>query len=280
MNGRLRALRLVHPFPSLLNSGLVAALATIAGADTWRALALGVGMLGLQLCIGATNDICDRELDARTKPWKPIPAGLVSVRTALTVAVAAGAIGVSAASVGGPLSVALALAMLACGLAYDIRLKATPFAWICFSIAFALLPIYAWYGAVGTLPPLAGFLVPLAAIAGPYIQLANGLVDIESDERGGIATLATRLGRRGTLLVMAALIGLVYGLAWLTLILAPGDRAGAPAAALVAVAGGTLVALAGYVLSTRAGVGAREAGWGLQAGALCLLGLGWLSAVS
>ena len=41
-----------------------------------------LGMLGLQFCIGAVNDLLDERVDALAKPWKPIPSGLVSRRTA------------------------------------------------------------------------------------------------------------------------------------------------------------------------------------------------------
>ena len=39
-------------------------------------------MLFAQSAIGVTNDICDRELDAATKPWKPIASGLVRAAVA------------------------------------------------------------------------------------------------------------------------------------------------------------------------------------------------------
>ncbi len=269
---RLRALRVVHPFPSSINVALVVALALAAGADAARAALLGGGMLGLQFCIGATNDIVDRDLDRRTKPAKPIPSGLVSVRIARAVAVAAGVIGLGLAVLVSPVAAVLALAMLGCGLAYDLRLKPTLWAWACFSLAFALLPIYAWYGAVGTLPPRAEILIPLAAIAGPALQLSNGLVDIERDAAAGIATLATGLGRRRALLVVTGLLVLVHGLAWVSLALD-----GRPVNVLLAV--GSLLAVTGLALSARRPTLAREAGWSSQAIAIALLGWGWLLAV-
>ena len=86
-------LRLVHPFPSLLNSALVLAVALVAGAEADRAAQLALGMLGLQFCIGAVNDLFDVELDAQSKAFKPIPAGLVSRRSAMLVAIATGGAG-------------------------------------------------------------------------------------------------------------------------------------------------------------------------------------------
>ena len=70
-------LALVHPFPSALNATLVFALVLVAGGAMAAALVLGLAMLGLQFSIGAANDWFDVELDALTKPAKPIPAGRV-----------------------------------------------------------------------------------------------------------------------------------------------------------------------------------------------------------
>jgi 4-hydroxybenzoate polyprenyltransferase len=73
----LRIARLVHPFPSFVNAGLVLGLSLLAGAPLSLTLVLALGMLGIQFCIGVVNDLEDASLDARSKPWKPIPSGLV-----------------------------------------------------------------------------------------------------------------------------------------------------------------------------------------------------------
>ncbi len=202
----IRVARLVHPFPSFVNAGLVLGLSLLAGADLARSSVLAVGMLGLQFCIGVVNDLADEQLDALTKPWKPIASGLVSRRDGVLVALLTGGGGLVLAASAGLVPAVLALAMLGAGLAYDLRLKPTAWAWLCFAVAFPLLPIYAWYGAVGMLPPRAELLLPLAALAAPALQLSNGLADLEADRLGGIATLATRLGRRRTLAVMAVVL--------------------------------------------------------------------------
>jgi 4-hydroxybenzoate polyprenyltransferase len=273
MNSRLRALRVLHPFPSFLNAALVLALAYVAGAAATVAVVLAIGMLGIQFCIGTVNDLVDVSLDARTKRWKPIPSGLVSPAVARLIAVAAGLVALVASATQGPFVLALAVGMLACGLLYDAWLKPTSWAWACFSVAFAILPIYAWFGAVRQFPPLAEFLIPLAALAGPALQLSNGLVDVERDEAGGIRTLASRLGRRRALEVIAVLLAAIYGLAWATLILGSGKLN-------LAVAAATVLAVFGIALQTRESTAAREAGWTLQAVGIALLGLGWLSAVA
>src|SRR5215213_3052865 len=131
MNSRLRALRVLHPFPSFLNGTLVLALAYVAGAAATVAVVLAIGMLGIQFCIGSVNDLVDVGLDARTKPWKPIPSGLVSPAVARLFAVATGSVALVASATQGPFVLALAVVMLACGLLYDAWLKPTSWAWAC-----------------------------------------------------------------------------------------------------------------------------------------------------
>src|SRR3990170_6298970 len=107
MRALISALRLVHPFPSLVNSALVFGLATLAGGDPTRAALLAAGMLGLQLCIGTVNDLFDESLDRLAKPWKPIAAGLVSRRAATIVATASGGGGLLLATGGAGLPAVL-----------------------------------------------------------------------------------------------------------------------------------------------------------------------------
>src|SRR5436309_8215858 len=101
MIGRLRAVRVLHPFPSVLNSALVLALALIAGGPPTAAVLLALGMLGIQFCIGVVNDLADERLDAATKPWKPIPSGLVTRRSARLIAVASASLGLLCAAIQG-----------------------------------------------------------------------------------------------------------------------------------------------------------------------------------
>jgi 4-hydroxybenzoate polyprenyltransferase len=245
----------------------------VAGGTVGRSLALAVAMLGLQFCIGTINDVVDAPLDARTKAWKPIPSGLVGRRSAVALALICGTAALAIPALMDPLLVPLSATMLGAGLAYDVFLKPTRWAWICFAIAFPLLPVYAWYGAVGTLPPRPELLLPLAALAAPALQLANALADLELDARGGIVTPATTLGRERTLLTMAVLLTVLHSVVWLTI-------GAAPRSVLIITALATSLAVVGVVLSARRSRRSREAGWMVQAVSLACLGVGWLAAVS
>src|SRR3954451_6475389 len=108
MNSRLRALRVVHPFPSFLNAALVLALAVVAGAGLDIAAVLAVGMLGIQFCIGTVNDLVDVDLDSRTKAWKPVPSGLISIRAPRGIAAASAATAAVASATHGPLVLLMA----------------------------------------------------------------------------------------------------------------------------------------------------------------------------
>ena len=98
-------------------------------------------MLGLQFAIGSANDLADVEDDRAVKPYKPIPAGLVSRRAASAVCVSGAALGFMSAATVGPGAVILGAVGLADGLLYDLRLKRTPLAWTAFAAGVGLLPL-------------------------------------------------------------------------------------------------------------------------------------------
>jgi 4-hydroxybenzoate polyprenyltransferase len=274
MTAPLRAFRLVHPFPSFLNAALVLALASLAGGPLLTASTLALAMLGIQFCIGTVNDLVDEPVDAVAKPWKPIPSGLVGRRIASTIALVSGGGGLLLSASVGPVPLLLAAAMLGCGLVYDFYLKPTRWAWACFAIAFPLLPVFAWYGAAGTLPPGSAFLLPLAALAGPLLQLANGLADYDVDRESGLDTLAVALGRQRSLLAMADMVVVIHGLAWLTIV-----RTGPPLALAMAVVAGAL-AVVGLWLSASGKTARRELGWSAQAASIAALAVGWVGAAA
>src|SRR5579885_833079 len=77
---------LCHPGPVFFHLLAVALIALLA---VWPHVIWGVFALvvaahtAMQLSIAVLNDYCDRNLDARGKPDKPIPRGLVLPREAL-----------------------------------------------------------------------------------------------------------------------------------------------------------------------------------------------------
>jgi 4-hydroxybenzoate polyprenyltransferase len=271
----LRALRVLHPFPSAANAVLVGALFVLAGGGLPDGMLLAGGMLGLQFCIGATNDLVDADLDAGRKPGKPIPAGWISRRAAAAVAAACGSLGLLVYAHFGGEALAFGAAMLGIGLAYDLWLKRAGLGWACFAVAFPLLPLSTWYIAAGTLPPHPGLLLPLAAVAGPALSIANGLVDLERDTSAGVPGIAVRLGRRRALTLLALLLATIYSLAVITLVVEP-----APLLAQVVVGAAAILAAFGWRLSSQDVPDRRERGWQAQVVALALATIGWVAAVA
>ncbi len=216
----------MHPLPSALNTALVVALAIVAGASLLEAGLLGLAMLGFQASIGALNDVVDADRDRIAKPTKPIPAGVIDRRGATIVAMAGAAVGlVISAGFGLPVLI-LGAAGYGCGLAYDLVMRRWGHGWICFAGAFPLLLAWTWMAAAGSLPPGWPLLLPLAALAGPTIHLANSLVDLDADERAGVTSLATSLGEDRAPLVLTILTASIYVLAWVILTLARGPADG------------------------------------------------------
>ena len=139
--------RLIHPFPVVLKVLACAAFAMIAtpGAPALVPLtALLVAVCLVNAGIGALNDYCDRDLDARSKPSKPLVQGLVRPWQALVVGVATLATGLAATRwLPWPARVS-AVVYAAAGVAYDLGLKYTRWSWAPFVVAFPLLPIWSW----------------------------------------------------------------------------------------------------------------------------------------
>lgn len=257
---------------------MVGGLASVAAGGLQQAVLLGISMFCLQASIGALNDVADAPVDKLVKPSKPIAAGLVSRRAATIVGIASAVTGLCLSLlVGGPVVAGLGLAVLAAGMAYDFALKPTPWAGLCYSVAFLAVPVFGWWGAAGELPPRPELLLPIAALAGPTLQLANGLVDVEGDRLAGLKGPVVRLGEARAVLLLGAMQLIIHGVAWVSLL---ADWRAVPAVALLAVASGSLLAAAGWYLSNAAATARRERGWQAQAAAIVLLGAGWLAAVA
>jgi 1,4-dihydroxy-2-naphthoate octaprenyltransferase len=249
--------------------------ASIAGAQAGVALRLGLGMLGLQFAIGAANDLSDTPSDAVAKPGKPIPAGLVSARAAAIVCLGSAGLGLVAAATVGVGALAIGFAGLADGLAYDLRLKGTPMAPLAFAAGVGLLPLYAWWGARGSVPDALFGVAIVAVCAGASLALANAYADIERDRKSGIASVATVLGPRRTLWINAALLALVQVVA------AGTTLATAGATPLLAVeACGCGLGWLGLGLAAIPTERTRPLVWEVQAMGILVLGASWLAVLN
>ena len=249
-------------------------------------------MLGIQIAIGALNDHVDRHRDAVEKPGKPIPAGLATGRQALALTVAAGGAGLALSAVSGlPTLLAIGFA-LAMGVTYDLRLSRTAWSWLPLALALPVVPIHAWLGATGSVPPGLLGLVPTGVLAGAMLAIANGLVDVERDARsnrpGVVVALGVRLGWLVHAVLLATGVALALGLA--RDVPSGGGSGGgeSPGPTVLPIellrslrTWGMVVGVAalafGAVALRAASPAIRERGWELEAVGVAGVGLGWLA---
>ncbi len=275
----LRVLRIVHPFPTLLNVVATAALATVAwqGAPPAGLLTrMLLVMLLAQCAIGVTNDYCDRALDAETKPWKPIAAGLAGPPAAgITAALLALGACVVAATLGG-IGFSLAVLGLACGLAYDVRLKRTAFSALPYMVAIPTLPAWVW-GVAGVWRPALWWLLPLGALVGLALHLANTLPDIDADASQGVRGLAHRLGARGSMAVGWGAFGAALSL---TAALAPFVNYDVTWYVPAALVGVVCLAASAGVYALRRDATSLQVGFSLLGIGSAIVSVGWLAALT
>ncbi len=252
----------------------------MAGGDTSTAIRLGVSMTLIQFAIGALNDLVDAPVDRIGKPGKPIPAGLVAPAVARATVVVAAAGGLFLALLGGPGLLLIGALALAIGVWYDLRAKGTTLSWLPFALGIPLLPVFGWYGAVGSLPAVFFVLIPAAANAGTSLAIANAIVDMERDDAAGIESIALALGARRASWLVVGLQGVVTFLA-----IGTAAVVGAPTGWALAVLFTACVPLAGAILGLATvyrggGPGWREVAWEIQAVGSGLLAVAWLAALS
>jgi 4-hydroxybenzoate polyprenyltransferase len=204
----LGLLLLIHPIPMLFHAVAVALFAFLAGRSAliWSTLGLVVAAhMAMQLSIAVLNDYCDRYLDAVAKPGKPIPRGLIHPGEALVLGLLLIVVMLLLLLPLPPLALLVSLLYLALGMAYNLRLKATPWSGVVFALAMPLIPLYAFV-AMGRRLSMFFWLLPVAALLGVALNLSNSLPDLEEDARQNARTLAVALGVRRSFLICPLLI--------------------------------------------------------------------------
>jgi 4-hydroxybenzoate polyprenyltransferase len=274
----LRTLRVIHPFPTLVNVAATAGLSVVVVAgwpDAWVLARMMVLMFCAQSAIGIVNDYFDRRLDAATKPWKPVASGLISARAALFVAsiliLSTAAIGLSF----GLSSLSLAMVGLASGLAYDVWLKRSIFSPFPYMLGITTLPLWVWV-TLGEWDAALWWLLPLGSLVGFALHLANTVPDIESDMAAGVRGFAHRLGAQRSLYAGWASFGVALVLSGLLIGVLDYDlRLYVPALA----AGIACLSASVALYAWRRDVGALQFGFGALGVGSAILAAGWLAAV-
>ena len=199
-----------HVEPILLILTVVALFAVRA---TWPRppwtliLFLLAGQAAMQLSIGILNDYCDRHLDMLGRKNKPIVLGLIRPHEALLAGLLMIAIMFVILLPLNLFALLAAIGYLALGQIYNLGLKSTPLSGFLFALAMPLLPLYAFAG-IGHIPSMVIWFLPIGALLGVALNLANSLPDIEEDAAGNAHTLAVTLGAKGSFLACPLLIAL------------------------------------------------------------------------
>lgn len=232
--------------------------------------------MALQASIGALNDVLDASFDADRKPGKPIPAGQVTPTAGRVVVVFGAGLGLVLATPFGPGLVAIAGLGLLIGYGYDLVAKGTSWSWLPFALGTPLLPVFAWFGAVGRLPALFAVLLPAAIAAGMALAIANARADLERDRAAGLVSVAIRLGADRGWTVHAALhLGVILAA------LASLWISGADERAALTATGASLIIIAGvgWARGPEASAARRERAWEIEAVGVAVLAAAWLALI-
>lgn len=199
---------LCHPGPVMLNVIAVTAFALLATRPYiyWKILVLAVtAHLAMQLSIAIFNDYCDRQRDVLSKKNKPIVRGLVSPREALVATFLSILIMLILLIPLNRLALVISLLYLACGQSYNLGLKTTPIGGVVFALAIPLIPAYAFV-AMNRFVPWVLWQIPIAALLGLALHLANTLPDTEQDQANQVRNLVVVLGRKRAIAAISLLI--------------------------------------------------------------------------
>ena len=268
MRRRLIALRSLHPFPSLLVATLTVGMVPLAdsAAPLGRYVTLGLGMLFYQFTIGLVNDLVDVSEDRSAKPWKPLVRGAISPRFALVVAVTCLVAALVLTSSVSRAAWLIGVAGFGCGLSYDVYLKRTELSWLPYAIGMPLVPVWV-YVASDAWRPLLWWSLPLGALIGFALHLANQAPDVASGDPSG---LPGRFGEHRSRVIATLVFGVVV-----CMVAALLRVSSTPRALAVLVVGGGAIAASPW--STRA-LG-RDGLFGLLAASSACLALLFLSSV-
>ena len=273
-------LRATHLFPNVLVALATVVLGLVATrgqpdpgllARAWAVVMCGHASIGL------LNDYLDRERDALTQPYKPIPSGLVSAGLVRNLIIGLLALGAILALTLAPGAALLAFAATTSGLLYDFLLKDSYLSWVPYLISFSTYPLFVW-AALGRFVPVLIWLYPPALLLTIGINLANTLPDIETDrDQHASRGLAHVLGVRRALLACWLLFILTPLFCILLSLALPVNRTWAWVSASLALA---VVGLSIILYRRKPGPAGLQVVWKLTSFSALLTGVGWLAALS
>jgi 4-hydroxybenzoate polyprenyltransferase len=204
----LAILAMTHPTGVLVFGASVPLLCLIAQRltfDPGLCLRLTVAVMSAHATSGVINDLFDLDLDRAAKPWRALPAQLISVRGACAFAAALLVVGVVSSALVSATSCLLLILGVATSAVYSAGAKRTPFSWLPYLVAYPSLPVWIWIST----GEFRSSIIAVYAIGAPLvvgIHMVNQLRDFKEDDRLGVKGLVHALGRARSTALCYALV--------------------------------------------------------------------------
>ncbi len=180
----------------------------VVGGSLWSVALVLLASAAGQATVGWTNDVHDAAADrAAGRGSKPTVRGElrpedlripILVSATLTIPLSF----LAAGWVGG----AAHIAAVASALVYNFFLARTVWSWVPYAVSFALMPVFIAQAIAPALWPSFP-VVFLSVLVGVTAHLLNAIPDIDIDRETGWGGLAVSLGKRRSIVVVAALAG-------------------------------------------------------------------------
>jgi len=193
----LSILAMTHPTGILVfgaSAFLLSIIARKTTPDLGLALRLALTAMFAQAASGVINDISDIDLDSIAKPWRALPAGLVSVREAKAFAAAFFVFAVLTSALVSATSCVLLILGVATSALYSGVLKRTRFSWLVYVVTYPSFPVWIWIS-VGAFRPAILLVYLVGAPLVFAIHIVHQLRDYDEDERLGMRGFVHNLGK-------------------------------------------------------------------------------------
>lgn len=199
-------LRAAHIGPSVAVTTIAGLLALALGLPWYDGVVVTLAVFTGQLTIGWGNDLLDADRDREVgRPDKPLANGDLTPSVVRRWLVIAGAACVVLSLLAGWRSGVTHLAIVALGHLYNLSVKATPWSWLPYAMAFGGLPaVVSLANSPPQWPPV--WMLGAAATLGVAAHFLNALPDLEDDAATGVRGLPHRLGAFGSRIVATVLL--------------------------------------------------------------------------
>lgn len=208
-NSKIKAvIALTHPTAVVIFSLITWILAglTLSGfPGLTLSVPLVLAMACAQASVGVFNEVFDWRLDKVTKPWRAIPAGLISPWQAATIASVLLCLDLLFAASISSLTGLLLLLGAGMGVLYSAKLKRTVFSWLPYVVNYPSFPVWVLV-ALGRFDPRVLIIYPLASLFAVAVHLCNQLRDFDADQALGLKGLVQHLGKRRSIAWCAGLL--------------------------------------------------------------------------